>query len=645
MFHFRLALFPYAHIGRFFLLALLLLSASRCALVSYFSPRLDWSLLPGLLLQGLRFDLIALAYLSMPALLLSLFTPASSWHRVDGLIRHYYRILLLLLLAMEAVGFGFLLEYEHRPDALFWEYLSYPHEVLPMLWGGFKAEIALTLGLIVLAAWLGRQVFATQVDSAPSPGPGLRLMAGIPCLLLLALLARSSLGHRPANISSALFSDNRLANELALNSSYTAAYALYSRKNDASVRLVPPMDLAQAAAVVSASLPGSEWPLGQSVTPTLHTVRPHVPRERPLNVVILLEESLGARFVGALGGQDLTPRLDALADKGLWLTRLYATGTRTVRGIEAVLCGFPPSPARSVVKRNRSRRNFFTLAQALKPRGYQNIFVYGGEPNFDDMGSFMLGNGFDRLVAGEASFPAAVYRGSWGVSDEDWARQAHAQFERANAQGPFFGFMLSTSNHTPWEFPAGRIDPGSGPLASRENAIRYADYAIGLFFDLALNSSYADNTVFLVVADHDARVAGNDFVPVDRFHIPGLIIAPGLEPRHYEEVASQIDLITTIMPMLGVELESPAPGRDLLSPEPQGPGRALMQYGNNAGLLMGDQLVINTPTGEPLFRRNRNGQLEPAPAAPELYQLSRAYLNLAEQLYAQEAYRPGGLVR
>lgn len=642
MLHFRLALNRFAHIGGFVAYTLVILAVLRCALVIYFSERLALNLFSGILLQGARFDLITLAYLCTPVLLLSAAVPNRHWPRVRDAISLYYRSVFVVLVGMEAVGFGFLLEYDHRPDALLWEYLNYPHEVLPMLWGGFKLQMLLAVALIALAYWLARQEFHRELAPSEQASTAWRLIAVLPCLLVLFIAARSSFGHRPANISSAIFSSNRLANEIALNSTYTAAYALYARKNDAALALVPAMPLEDAIQTISPTLSNTAWTGSGSETPTLRQITPTEPRERPLNVVIVLEESLGARFVGALGGEPLTPRLDALADHGLWLTNLYATGTRTVRGIEAVLCGYPPSPARSVVKRSLSRRNFFTLAQALKPHGYNNIFVYGGEANFDDMGSFMLGNGFNRIVAGESSFPEAEFRGSWGVSDEDWARQAHKEFEAANAQGPFFGFMLSTSNHTPWEFPTGRIDTQDEPLASRNNAIRYADYALGVFFDLALQGSYADNTVFVVVADHDARVGGDEFVPIERFHIPGLIIAPGLEPRHYEDVASQIDLITTVMPMLGVTLESPAIGRDLLDPNLPLPGRALMQYGNNAGLLVGQDLVVNTPTGEPVFQRYRDGQLESAQSNPELYELSRAYLNLADQLYQREAYRPAG---
>ncbi|MGJ8670212.1 MAG: LTA synthase family protein [Oceanococcus sp.] len=628
----------YGHMLRFLLLCVASLSVIRVGLVTANFARLEPQLLPTLMLQGLRFDLILIGYLCVIPCLISLLCPVARWPQAQTFMRVWYRLALFFVITMEFLGFGFLVEYDHRPDGLFWEYLSYPQEVISMLWGGFKLEGLVVVFGMLLAWFLGRQ-FLVSESRAQGASPSARAIFGLFSCVLLFLMIRSTLGHRPANISSAIFSTNRLANELALNSLYTTGYALYARKNEGDQKLVPAMPIMQALQHIEQATLSQPLPKTNPQLPSLHTVSPSEQRQRPMNVVVVLEESLGARFVGALGGAKLTPRLDDLSERGLWFTNLFATGSRTVRGIEAVLCGFPPSTARSVVKRNRSRRGFYALAQALKPHGYQSIFLYGGEANFDDMGSFMLGNGFDHIVAGEKSYPDAHFRGSWGVSDEDWALRAHQTFEKAQEQGPFFGFMLSTSNHTPWEFPDGRISPESEPLASRANAVRYADYALGYFFDMALNSNYAKDTVFLVVADHEARVAGNDMVPVDRFRIPGLIIAPGLAPQHYQEIASQIDLLPTIMPMLGVPLQSPMIGRDLLAANLPKPGRAIMQYGSNVGLLWGDRMVVNTPGQSPVFFKLTAAGLQPATGGNDLEQLAAAYLNAADYFYTQRAYR------
>ena len=86
-----------------------------------------------------------------------------------------------------------------------------------------------------------------------------------------------------------------------------------------------------------------------------------------------MEESLGARFVGSLGGLPLTPNFDELSKEGWSFNSMLATGTRSVRGIEAVITGFTPTPDRAVVKLDKSQQNFFTIAQLLQNKGYHGV--------------------------------------------------------------------------------------------------------------------------------------------------------------------------------------------------------------------------------------------------------------------------------
>jgi phosphoglycerol transferase MdoB-like AlkP superfamily enzyme len=570
-------------------------------------------------------------------MLLLLLMPVAMNGLLRPLLSGYFLLALMLLLGMEAIGVGFLAEYDHRPEQLFWDYLIYPGEVSAMLWGDFKVEGAFVLGCLGLGVVLARRHVLPKLQHLPPTSVLARGCAALVLCVLCFIAIRSGFGHRPANISTAVFSTNRLANELALSSAYTAAYArLAQRHHIASSDLYGSIPIAEAARRV-AKMGG--FPALETLEdwPTAHPFEASVQVAAPRNLVVILEESLGAQFVGSLGGRNLTPELDRLSEQGVFFTQLYATGTRTVRGIEAVLTGFPPSAARSVVKRNKSRRNFFTMASLLSSQGYSNYFIYGGQPNFDDMGSFMYGNGFDEVVAGD-DFSEASFMGAWGASDEDWARKAHETFEQAAQEGPFFGLMLSTSNHTPWDFPDGRIEITEPPKASRDNAVRYSDFALGEFFRMAKGSAYFANTVFLVVADHDARVSGEEFVPIKHFRVPGLLIAPGLEPRRYDRIASHIDLAPTILPMLGFAASTPLMGQDLIAQESKGPGRALMQYGLNNALLVGEKAVIHMPDQPAQHYIYRDGKLSLAARDESLERDALAYLGLADYLYENRLY-------
>ena len=177
--------------------------------------------------------------------------------------------------------------------------------------------------------------------------------------------------------------------------------------------------------------------------PSLHEQKASVRRDKPLNLVIILQESLGAQYVGSLGGRDLTPNIDRLGKEGWMFHRAYATGTRSVRGIEAVTAGFLPSVADAVVKLPRSQTGFFTLAQVLGKHGYQSRFVYGGEAHFDNMRAFFLGNGFNEVVD-RPKFVNPVFEGSWGASDEDMFNQVD-RLLRADGDKPVFTLAFSAT--------------------------------------------------------------------------------------------------------------------------------------------------------------------------------------------------------
>lgn len=197
--------------------------------------------------------------------------------------------------------------------------------------------------------------------------------------------------------------------------------------------------------------------------------------------------------------------------------------------------------------------------------------------------------------------------------------------------------MMSSSDHDPFEYPLGRIQPYERPDFTRHNAMRYADYAIGRFFELARTAPYFERTIFVVVADHDARVYGADFVPVEHFHIPGVILGPGVPVRRDARVASQLDLAPTLLHLLGLSTEHPMIGRDLLSLPPDDPGLALMQFDDQHGFRFGDRLVVHRP-GRPAvqFTIGPDDRLEPAPLDPELERDALAHL-----LWAAGAYQRG----
>lgn len=630
----------------FILIALLITTLSRVILFFIFNERIVqtesyWMIFP----IGLKMDMILISYLSfIPLAILSLI-PDKLLRYFNKFLFIYFIFFLSLFLFMEAVTPEFVKQYDTRPNKLFLDYLIYPSEVAKMLFKGHIAAVISVLIIFVVALYFGikkgRKLFRIPENL---PKYTFRLIL-FPILgFLLFWGARGSLtAKRPLNPSSAIFSNDQLTNVTGLNSLYTVIYAAYGIKNEANIeKMYGKMDESEAIDRVKKYMCVPDSLFTDPDIPLLHEQEPDTLIQRPYNLVILLQESLGAEFIGCLGGMPLTPELDKLSKEGLLFTHLYCTGTRSVRGIEAVVTGFIPSPSESVVKLSGSQSGFFTLASLLKRAGYNTSFIYGGMGNFDNMASFFNGNGFDNIID-EPVFDRDnnkyAFKGTWGYSDEDLATKANEYYKSMDDK-PFFSMMFSSSNHDPFEFPDGRIELYEQPKNSLHNAIKYADFSIGKFFELAKKEAYYKNTVFIVIADHNTRTYGKNLVPVNKFHIPALIVGAGVtEGSTYDKLCSQIDIPPTLLSMIGMKVETPMPGRNLRSLPEAVEGRSIMQFHDINAFRVEDRIVILQPSKEPLqFEIKNDTTLIPMLLDKELAKDALGHVISAGYLYKKKLY-------
>ncbi len=586
---------PLRPLLKFLVVATTVLSLARLGLVIWQWPRVAaadgfWRVLG----YGIRMDMILICYLLVPiALGLFLFpvrmNSRSIWQKISSAWLSFW---IVFMVFMEAATPPFIQQYDLRPNRIFIEYLNHPKEVALTIWGGFRVQLLAALLLTAVTFFLVRRIFLTTAVPVQRWNIGKRLVVSPLVLCLLLIGGRNSFDHRPANPSTAAFSSDHLVNELCLNSAYSVLYAMYRLKDEkGKTKIYPKMKTEEIVRRIRREMLLPPEAFVSDQIPTLHRQKAVALRQRPKNLVIILEESLGAQYVASLGGKPFTPELDKLAREGLWFKQLYATGTRSIRGIEAVTTGFFPSPSRSVVKLGLAQNDFFTIARILKEAGYRSDFIYGGESHFDNMRGFLLANGFDRVID-ENDYPAPNFHGTWGVSDGDLFRRADEEFTR-HGDAPFFALVFTSSNHSPYDIPQSpeaNLTTKQGTLA---NAVRYADHALGEFFDKARASDYWDDTLFLVVADHDDVVKGPSLIPIEHFHIPALILGGCVNPAEYNKVASQADLAPTLLSLMGLDSEHPMPGHDLLQLPKDFPGRAIMQYGSTHAYMRGDQVVVH----------------------------------------------------
>jgi phosphoglycerol transferase MdoB-like AlkP superfamily enzyme len=609
---------PLAPLFIFYGLCLILFTAFRARLLFEYFDRI--AEVPRYLLIfpiGLRMDTIVLCYTLIVPTLALLLLPGHLVRAGAWVLSLYFAVLAAIFCFMEVATFPFMAEFDTRPDRLFIEHMVQIREVFSMILKGYAANLAAGVSGMTIAGaavFLLMQRLLKHTESCALKKRILLLLIAAP---IIFMGFRSSISGRPASISTAAFSENHLANQLGLNSTYSALYAAVklegSIKNPGEIYGKMKKDEVLRRIMAANGLQTQDCKDPEQ--PLMHYQKSGFAVKKPLNLVIILEESLGAEYVGCLGGLPLTPNIDRLSRAGVLLKNLYCTGTRTIRGIEAIISGILPTPAESIMKAGLAGQHFFTIAEVLQSRGYATAFFYGGKSTFDNMRACFRTNGFDA-IHDQDDFKNPVFTATWGVSDEDLFARANEVF-KSHGGKPFLALVLTTSNHDPFEFPDGRIELYEQPKATRSNNVKYADYAVGKFFKAAEKEAYYNNTVFLIIADHSTRLRGQDLIPIDKFHIPGIIIAPHLKPRVFEKIASQIDITPTLLDIMGISTNLPVFGRPLLSLPENEPGRAVMQHATTRALMVGDRVLVQQPEKPSEQFTYRDERLHPMPLDPE----------------------------
>lgn len=337
---------------------------------------------------------------------------------------------------------------------------------------------------------------------------------------------------------------------------------------------------------------------------TTISVQPVMPQP---NVILITIESFSADFMGRFGNTEgLTPNIDSLAKNSILFTNLYATGTRTVRGMEALTLSVPPTPGSSIVRRPNND-GLFNVSTVFNAKGYKSSFIYGGDGYFDNMNAFFGNNGYDIIdrgrnitsdkMAGTRTIildEFVTYENAWGLCDADiYSAAIRDADEKYNNNQPFFQFVMTTSNHRPFTYPEGKIDIPSG--SGRHGAVKYTDYAIGDFIEKIKNKPWFENTVIVIVADHCASSAGKNEIDVSKYHIPCLFynLKQNDSITTIDKQCSQLDIFPTLFALLGWNYESQLYGKNVLHDSYR--ERTFMGTYQKLGYVQNDTLIILSP--------------------------------------------------
>lgn len=497
--------------------------------------------------------------------------------------------LLIFLLIFNAISeYFFWDEFSTRYNFIAVDYLVYTNEVI-----GNIRESYPVIPIIILVAFItAGMVFLLRKPLANSLRQQPPFVNRIKYSLLI--LSIPFLSYLLVNNKWKSFSQNTYANELAGNGLFDFATAFTNNELD-FYDFYQTLPDEKAFQIVRRELAN---PYTRFLHPDSLSIEREINypgSEKKLNLVLISVESLSATFLKSFGHTDeITPNLDSLAEKSLFFRQFYASGTRTVRGLEAMALSIPPAPGQSIVK-HLDNEGLFSFGNLLQQKGYSTNYIYGGYSYFDNMFNFFSNNGYkviDRtaLLAGEID-----YENIWGVADEDLFNLSLRVLDSNYATGkPFFSQIMTVSNHRPYTYPDGRIDIPSA-TQSREGAVKYTDYAIGKFLKEAGSKPWFDNTIFIIVADHCASSSGKVELPLTGYHIPCLIYSPkNIMPRKVDRLVAQIDLLPTILGFMNMDYTSKFFGQDIFA-TPQPEERLFISTYQGLGYVKNNKLIIQKP--------------------------------------------------
>jgi phosphoglycerol transferase MdoB-like AlkP superfamily enzyme len=531
---------------------------------SFALPLTDWFLI---LLHGFRLDLSTAGYfLLLPTLVIAVTCPLKG-KPAYYIINVYTFVFLIVFLLITLVDLEIYKYWGSRLDSAPLRFLSTPGDVLAS-----SSLITLVLyftafGLLsFFLFWSYLRLVPKQLKEAGKGG-----FAGIPVFLLilasLIIPIRGGFNVSVINTGSAFFHKNTFANHAGINVIWNFGHSLVEKKEYSNPYI---------------SFRDKDYATKLKEMYHYEKLPPKILKTEKPNVILIILESFTAKLIEPLGGaHGVTPCFNSLCSHGIFFTNIYASDSRTDKGLATVLSGYPVLESIPILKYPDKTIHLPFVSKSLIEKGYKASFNYGGDVDFANIRSYLVNGDFGRIIT-EASFPVSERSGKWGVPD-------HYSFARffndiRPDTGKWFHVMLSLSNHEPFEIPVRQKFGNKDLFGKFYSSAYYADSCLGDFVRRLKESGMWDNTVLVLVADHGVRVPDySEVFEPRKFHIP-LLITGGAVAKDsiVSKFGSQADLAVTLLHQLNIKTDGYFLGKDLLAPD----SKSFVIYSYKNGIAM-----------------------------------------------------------
>ena len=519
--------------------------------------------------KGVWFDNVTACYIMIVPLAVLLLAACLGYcHKA---LRHgaavWMWVLYTVVLAISASNIPYFAYFFKNIDASIFGWFGYVGTTAGMLVGekSYWLYFLLFIVSIVAFVWLIRRLRRRSDRKIGANFVRMRRREAALCFVVTVAMVglclfgiRGRMGYNPIKISQAYYCNDPFLNQLGINPAFNLLTSTLDgmRKENAELHLMP---YGEAITYTREAL--GITGVADSTAILRRTVTPDSTASRP-NVVVILMESMSASFLQTFGQKErLTPTLDSLYQHSLAFTQFYSAGIHTNHGLTATLYSFPAMMMRNLMKGTVTPHRS-GLPTVLKDQGYHNLFFMTHESQYDNMNAFFRTNGYDEIFSQE-TYPREEVVNSFGVPDHFLFDYALGTINRtASEHTPFMATILTISNHPPYIIPEGMKTRTAKP---ETQIVEYADKCIGDFLTAARSQPWYDNTIFVILADHGKLVGEMDMeLPQSYNHIPCLIFGPGVENGLYDGLATQVDVMPTLLGIMNMGYVYDGFGVDLL---------------------------------------------------------------------------------